>query len=74
MNISSLVVVLRQTKILLVLSRERYLRKLVIKSKYRNCLGTFEEIKSQDNFMQNSYIYVSHVIENTGYQHFTEKK
>lgn len=37
-------------------------------------LGIFEEIKSQDNFIQTSHIYLSHIIEDTGKKHFTEKE
>ncbi len=37
-------------------------------------LGTFEEIKSQANFKQTSYIYIAHLIEDTGEQHFTERE
>lgn len=37
-------------------------------------LGIFEEIKSQDNFIQTSYIYIAHLIEDTGMKHFTERE
>lgn len=39
-----------------------------------DCLGTIEEIKSQDNFIQTSYVYVAHVIKDTGETSFTEKE
>lgn len=39
-----------------------------------DCLGTFEEMKSQDNFKQTSYIYVAHVIEDTKQLNFTQKE
>ena len=38
------------------------------------CLGTIEEIKSQDNFKQISYVFVSHVVEDTGIPHYTKKE
>jgi len=37
-------------------------------------IGVIEEHKSLDNFKQISYVYISHVIENTGKQHFTSKE
>lgn len=37
-------------------------------------LGTIEEIKTQDNFKQTSYVYVSKVINDTGLLHVTEKE
>ena len=39
-----------------------------------DCLGTFEELKSQDNFKQTSYIYVAHVIEDRKELHLTQKE
>ncbi len=39
-----------------------------------NCLGIIEEFKSKANFRQISYVYVSHVAQNTGYTNFTEKE
>lgn len=43
------------------------------KIKIRKCLGTIEEIKSQDNFKQISYIYVADVTD-LGQTHFTEQE
>lgn len=37
-------------------------------------LGIIKEEKSQGNFMQTSYVYVAHVIEDTKELHFTEKE
>ncbi len=37
-----------------------------------DCLGTFEELKSHDNFKQTSYVYVAHVIDNTNHLGFTQ--
>jgi len=37
-------------------------------------LGKIIEEKSQDNFIQESYVYVSHVIEDTGKTNLTEKE
>ena len=42
--------------------------------KIDKCIGTIEEIKSQDNFKQISYVFVSHVIEDTGRTHYTQKE
>lgn len=39
-----------------------------------DCLGTIVEQKSHDNFIQTSYVYVSHVIEDTGKDSFTEQE
>lgn len=39
-----------------------------------DCLGTIEELKSQDNFKQTSYIYVAHVIEDKKELHLTQKE
>lgn len=39
-----------------------------------DCLGTIIEQKSYDNFMQTSYIYVSHIIKNTGETHLTNQE
>ncbi len=39
-----------------------------------DCLGIIEEIKSQDNFKQTSYIYVSHVLEDLGQTNLTEQE
>lgn len=39
-----------------------------------DCLGTFEELKSHDNFKQTSYVYVAHVIEDTHELHFTQQE
>ena len=39
-----------------------------------DCLGTFEELKSEDNFKQTSYIYVAHVIEDRKELHLTQKE
>lgn len=39
-----------------------------------DCLGTFEELKSQDNFKQTSYIYVAHTIETGKQLHLTSKE
>lgn len=39
-----------------------------------DCLGTFEELKSQDNFKQTSYVYVAHVVEDTNELHYTQKE
>lgn len=39
-----------------------------------DCLGTFEELKSHDNFKQTSYVYVAHVIEDTNELHFTQQE
>ncbi len=38
-----------------------------------DCLGTFEELKSQDNFKQTSYIYVAHVTD-LGQTNFTQQE
>ena len=38
------------------------------------CLGTFEEIISVENYKQTSYIFVAHIIENTGKPHYTQKE
>lgn len=38
------------------------------------CLRTFKEEKSQGNFIQTSYVYVAHVIEDTKHQNFTQKE
>jgi len=37
-------------------------------------LGTIKEEKSQDNFMQTSYVYVAHVLEDTKQLHLTDKE
>lgn len=37
-------------------------------------LGTFEELKSQDNFRQTSYIYVAHVLDSSNELHLTKKE
>ena len=37
-------------------------------------LGIIKEEKSQDNFIQTSYIYVAHVLEDTKQLHLTEKE
>lgn len=39
-----------------------------------DCLGIIKEEKSQDNFMQISYVYVAHVIENTNQLNLTQKE
>jgi 8-oxo-dGTP diphosphatase len=39
-----------------------------------DCLGITEEIKSHDNFKQISYVYVAHVIEDTGIMDLTEEE
>lgn len=39
-----------------------------------DCLGTFEELKSQDNFKQTSYIYVAHVTEDRKELNLTQKE
>ena len=39
-----------------------------------NFLGIFEEIKSQDNFLQTSYVYFAHVIEDTKKYHYTKQE
>lgn len=39
-----------------------------------DCLGTIVEQKSYDNFIQTSYIYVAHVLTNTGETHFTPQE
>lgn len=39
-----------------------------------DCLGTIVEQKSHDNFIQTSYVYVSHIIEDTGESSFTEQE
>ncbi len=39
-----------------------------------DCLGTIREEKSQDNFMQTSYVYVAHVIEDTKHLNLTQKE
>lgn len=39
-----------------------------------DCLGIIKEEKSQDNFMQTSYVYVSHVIEDTKHLNLTQKE
>ena len=36
------------------------------------CLGIIKEEKSQDNFMQTSYVYVAHVVEDTNHLNLTE--
>ena len=38
------------------------------------CLGIIKEEKSQGNFMQTSYVYVAHVIENTNHLNLTQKE
>lgn len=38
------------------------------------CIGTIEEIKSHDNFKQISYVFISHVKENTEITHYTTKE
>ena len=38
------------------------------------CIGTIEEIKSHDNFKQISYVFISHIKENTGITHYTTKE
>lgn len=38
------------------------------------CLGIIKEEKSQDNFMQTSYVYVAHVIEDTKQLNLTQKE
>lgn len=37
-------------------------------------IGTIDEFKSQINFKQTSYIYISHIIENIGYTNLTEQE
>lgn len=37
-------------------------------------IGTIDEFKSQTNFKQTSYIYISHIIDNTGYTNFTKQE
>ena len=37
-------------------------------------LGIIKEEKSQDNFIQTSYVYVAHVLENTNQLNLTEKE
>ena len=39
-----------------------------------DCLGIIKEEKSQDNFIQTSYVYVAHVIEDTKELHLTTKE
>lgn len=39
-----------------------------------DCLGTIREEKSQDNFIQTSYVYVAHVLEDTKELHLTAKE
>ena len=38
------------------------------------CLGTIEEIISLENYRQTSYVFVAHVIENTGKPKYTKKE
>ncbi len=38
------------------------------------CLGTFEEIKSRDNFKQTSYVFVSRALKKVSNPHYTEKE
>lgn len=38
------------------------------------CLGTIEEVKSHDNFIQISYVYVSHVIKNNKKLYLTQQE
>lgn len=42
--------------------------------KIDECLGLIEEYKSLDNFRQTSYVFVAHVIDDTGKTHFTIKE
>lgn len=39
-----------------------------------NCIGITKEERSQDNFMQTSYIYIAHIIEDTNQLHLTTKE
>lgn len=39
-----------------------------------DCLGIIKEEKSQDNFMQTSYVYVAHVLEDTKHLNLTQKE
>ena len=39
-----------------------------------DCLGIIKEEKSQDNFIQTSYVYVAHVTSDTNQLHLTEKE
>lgn len=39
-----------------------------------DCLGIIKEEKSQNNFMQISYVYIAHVIENTNQLDLTQKE
>lgn len=39
-----------------------------------DCLGIIKEEKSQDNFIQISYVYVAHVLEDTKHTDFTLKE
>ena len=38
------------------------------------CLGTIEELKTQDDFKQISYVYVAHVINNIGHTNYTKQE
>ena len=44
------------------------------KIKIDKCLGIFKEEKSKANFIQISYVYVAHVIEDTKHLNFTQKE
>lgn len=39
-----------------------------------DCLGTTEEIKTLDDFRQTSYVYVAHIIEDTGNTFYTDQE
>ena len=39
-----------------------------------DCIGVIKEEKSQDNFMQTSYVYVAHVLKDTKELHLTDKE
>lgn len=38
------------------------------------CLGTFEEVKTHDNFKQTSYIYVARVVSGKGIPNYTKEE
>lgn len=39
-----------------------------------DCLGTTEELKTQDDFKQTSYVYIAHVINDTGHPNYTKQE
>lgn len=42
--------------------------------KIEKCLGVTEELKSQDNFKQTSYVYIAHIVGKNGISKFTEQE